>query len=423
VVERIIDRGALDARTLRFRDVELEQRYQEEEGARGLGAFRITAGGGVILWSLAAILIPVGTTIPVRSAWLTAGSMAGANLLAFLLYRHATTLDRQHLILALLTTANGLILIWLAVVGDVLPGYAVGAIGLLFVLGFISRTGFVFAAMRTAFIGVGFVVAVATYRGAGDLTIDTFLFVAISAGSLLGLRRLERDRRAVFHQDLVIAEQSAEIRREQEETERLLLNILPASVSRRLRQGESPIADSYASVSVLFADIVGFTPLAAAMRPTEVIEFLSELFVSFDELVEERGLEKIKTIGDAYMAVGGLPDPLEGHAVRVVDLGIEMIRAISERRDGPAINLRIGVHSGPVAGGVIGRRRFAFDVWGDTVNLASRLEQQGVAGRVHISEATGSLIRDRFTVQPRGPVELRGHGAMNTFFVVDAITV
>lgn len=415
-----MDRGALDGTTLRFRDEELEHRYQEEEGTRGLGAFRITAAGGAILWTLAAILIPTGTTIPVRSAWLTAGSMAGANLFCFLLYRHATTLDRQHLILALLTTANGLILIWLAVLGDVLAGYAVGAIGLLFVLGFISRTGFVFAAMRTAIIAAGFLTAAATYRGNGDLTLDVFLFVAISAGSLLGLRRLERDRRMVFHQALVIAEQSAEIQREQEETERLLLNILPASVSRRLRSGESPIADSYSSVSVLFADIVGFTPLAAAMRPTEVIEFLSELFVSFDGLVEERGLEKIKTIGDAYMAVGGLPDPLEGHAVRVVDLGIEMIRALSARRDGPSLSLRIGVHSGPVAGGVIGRRRFAYDVWGDTVNLASRLEQQGVAGRVHVSEATGALIAERFTVQPRGPVELRGHGAMNTFFVVDA---
>ncbi|HSJ36105.1 MAG TPA: adenylate/guanylate cyclase domain-containing protein [Acidimicrobiia bacterium] len=422
-MQRIIDRGALDGTTLRFDDEELEHRYQAEEGARGLTAFRITAAGGVILWTLAAILIPFGTSIPVRSAWLTAGSMAGANLFCFLLHRRATTLDRQHLILALLTTANGLILIWLAVIGDVLPGYAVGAIGLLFVLGFISRTGFVFAAMRTAVIAAGFLTAAATYRGQRDLLIDVFLLVAISAGSLLGLRRLERDRRVVFHQALVIAEQSAEIQREQEETERLLLNILPASVSRRLRSGESPIADSYSSVSVLFADIVGFTPLAAAMRPTEVIEFLSELFVSFDGLVEERGLEKIKTIGDAYMAVGGLPDPLEGHAVRVVDLGIEMIRALSNRRDGPSLSLRIGVHSGPVAGGVIGRRRFAYDVWGDTVNLASRLEQQGVAGRVHVSEATGALIAERFTVQPRGPVELRGHGAMNTFFVVDATAV
>ena len=422
-MQRIIDRGALDGTTLRFDDEELEHRYQAEEGARGLTAFRITAAGGVILWTLAAILIPFGTSIPVRSAWLTAGPMAGANLFCFLLHRRATTLDRQHLILALLTTANGLILIWLAVIGDVLPGYAVGAIGLLFVLGFISRTGFVFAAMRTAVIAAGFLTAAATYRGQRDLLIDVFLLVAISAGSLLGLRRLERDRRVVFHQALVIAEQSAEIQREQEETERLLLNILPASVSRRLRSGESPIADSYSSVSVLFADIVGFTPLAAAMRPTEVIEFLSELFVSFDGLVEERGLEKIKTIGDAYMAVGGLPDPLEGHAVRVVDLGIEMIRALSNRRDGPSLSLRIGVHSGPVAGGVIGRRRFAYDVWGDTVNLASRLEQQGVAGRVHVSEATGALIAERFTVQPRGPVELRGHGAMNTFFVVDATAV
>lgn len=415
----IIDRGTLEGTTLRFHDEELERRYQDEEGKSGLSAFRITAASGVILWSLAAVLIPMGTSIPVRTAWMTAGSMAVANLLCLLFYRRATTLDRQHLSLALLTTANGLVLIRLAVVGNVMPGYAVGAIGLLFVLGFISRTGFVFATMRTVFIAVGFGVAVATYRGDADLTIDTFLFVTISVGSLLALRRLERDRRLVFHQGLVIAEQSAELQREQAETERLLLNILPAAVSARLRRGESPIADSYASVSVLFADIVGFTPLAARMLPTEVIDFLSELFVSFDRLVEERGLEKIKTIGDAYMAVGGLPDPLEGHAVKVVDLGVEMIRVISARADGPALSLRVGVHSGPVAGGVIGRRRFAYDVWGDTVNIASRLEQYGVPGRVHVSEATTALIGDRFAIESRGPVQLRGHGIMSTYFVVD----
>jgi adenylate cyclase len=415
----IIDRGAVDRLSLRFVDTKLERRYQEQEGADGIGAFRITAAGGVVLWTTAAILIPLGSAIPARTAWMSAGTMAVANLICFLLSGWATTLDRQHLILALLTTANGLILIRLAVVGDVMPGYAVGAIGLLFVLGFISRTGFVFASMRTFLIAVGFAAAVGAYDGDGNLTLDTFLFVAISAGSLLALRRLERDRRIVFHQALVIAEQSAELQQEQEETQRLLLNILPAAVSDRLRRGESPIADSYTSVSVLFADIVGFTPLAARMLPTEVIDFLSELFLSFDRLVEERGLEKIKTIGDAYMAVGGLPDPLEGHAVKVVELGVEMIRAIAGREDGPALSLRVGVHSGPVAGGVIGRRRFAYDVWGDTVNVASRLEQHGVAGRVHVSEATTALIGDRFSVEPRGPVELRGHGVMNTYFVVD----
>jgi class 3 adenylate cyclase len=416
-VPALIDRGALDGATLRFLDTELEERYQSEEGRAGRTAFRITAAVGVVLWTLAALLIPLGSAIPAATAWRSAGTMAVANLACLLIAPLATTLDRQHLILALLTAANGLIVIRLAVVGGVLPGYAAAAIGLLFVLGFISRTGFVFAAMRTLLIVAGYGVAALTYDGPGNLTLDTFLLLAISAGSLLALRRLERNRRIVFHQDLVIAEQAADLQREQAETERLLLNILPASVSRRLRQGESPIADSYASVSVLFADIVGFTPLAARMNPTEVIEFLGELFVSFDRLVEERGLEKIKTIGDAYMAVGGLPDPLAGHAVKVVDLGLEMIRATASRHHGPALSLRVGVHSGPVAGGVIGRRRFAYDVWGDTVNVASRLEQHGISGRVHISATTREQIQGHYEVEPCGPVELRGHGPMVTYLV------
>ena len=238
---------------------------------------------------------------------------------------------------------------------------------------------------------------------------------------MAALRRLERDRRQGFHQQLVIAEQSEELAQEKEESERLLLNILPASVSARLRKGESPIADNYPSVSVLFADIVGFTPLTSRLNASEVIELLSELFVCFDQLVEERGLEKIKTIGDAYMAAGGLPDPLDGHAVQVVDLGLAMLRETRRLCHQPELHLRIGVHSGPAAGGVIGRRKFAFDVWGDTVNVASRLEQHGVPGRIHISAVTGSLIEGRFLVEPRGSVELRGHGPMETFLITNPI--
>jgi adenylate cyclase len=146
---------------------------------------------------------------------------------------------------------------------------------------------------------------------------------------------------------------------------------------------------------------------------------LDRLFARFDALVAERGLEKIKTIGDAYMAAGGLPEPLEDHAARVVELGLAMIDVATQEGDQIAdLRLRIGVHSGPVVGGVIGHRKFAFDIWGETVNVASRLESQGIRGRVHVSAATWRKVQDLFDAEPRGPIHLRGYGPMETYAIV-----
>jgi class 3 adenylate cyclase len=290
----------------------------------------------------------------------------------------------------------------------------------MFAFGFVSRTRFIYAALRSVVIGAGFVVAAVNYPGQGHLLIDAFILGAAIFGTLLALRLLEQSRRRVFVQDLVIAEQSAALAREKEQSDRLLLNVLPSRISARLRDGEHTIADKYPAVSVLFADIVGFTPLVARLSPAEMIEMLGALFASFDELTGERGLEKIKTIGDAYMVAAGLPEPMADHAERAVDLGLAMIDAAS--RVGPVTAgrrcvVRVGVHSGPVVAGVIGRRKFAFDVWGDTVNVASRLESQGMASRVHISHGTWLLVRDRFVAEPRGPLRLRGLGAIQTYAV------
>jgi adenylate cyclase len=169
---------------------------------------------------------------------------------------------------------------------------------------------------------------------------------------------------------------------------------------------------------VLFADIVGFTRLTARLPADEVVDLLGRLFARFDELVAARGLEKIKTIGDAYMAAGGLPEPLDDHAARVVDLGLAMIEATQEDDRFADLRLRIGVHSGPVIGGVIGDRKFAFDIWGETVNVASRLESQGLAGRVQVSAATWRSVQDQFEAEPRGPIHLRGYGPVETYTIV-----
>ena len=198
-----------------------------------------------------------------------------------------------------------------------------------------------------------------------------------------------------------------------------MLNVLPGSIATRLLAGERAIADEYPSVTVLFADIVGFTPLTARLPAEELVGMLGRLFARFDELVAARGLEKIKTIGDAYMAAGGLPEPLDDHAARVVDLGLAMIDVATQESDRIAdIRLRVGVHSGPVIGGVIGHRKFAFDIWGETVNIASRLESQGILGRVQVSAATWRKVEDLFEAEHRGPVRLRGYGPMETYMVV-----
>jgi class 3 adenylate cyclase len=261
-------------------------------------------------------------------------------------------------------------------------------------------------------------VAAAIHTGP-PLVLDAFFFIIALTGNLLALRILERTRRGLFHRDLVIREQADELEREKEKSDRLLRNVLPASISARLREGEARVADAYPSVTVLFADIVGFTPLAARLSAEDVVDLLSGLFSAFDDLADERGVEKIKTVGDTYMAAGGL-EPVADHAVRVVDLGLAMLReAAQPHGDLPPVQLRIGVHSGPAVGGVIGSRKFAFDVWGDTVNVASRLESQGVPNRVHVSDTTRRLVGDRFVCEPCGSIELRGHGAMETFLVVD----
>jgi class 3 adenylate cyclase len=202
------------------------------------------------------------------------------------------------------------------------------------------------------------------------------------------------------------------------ENERLLLNILPEPIAVRLRQGERPIADRFEDVSLLFADIVGFTSLSGGMAADELVSVLNEVFSVFDALVDEAALEKVKTIGDAYMVVGGLTgrtDHLESLARMALTLG-EAVPAIGAARTW-GIEFRIGIHCGPVVAGVIGTRKFIYDVWGDTVNVASRMESTGVPGRIQVTEAVEERLRKTFTFEPRGLTEVRGKGPMPTFFL------
>jgi class 3 adenylate cyclase len=188
------------------------------------------------------------------------------------------------------------------------------------------------------------------------------------------------------------------------ENERLLLNILPEPIARRLREGEPLIADRFEDVTLLFADIVGFTQLSSTMSPAELVGVLNEVFTAFDGLVDRYGLEKVKTIGDAYMVVGGMPEPSDDHTARMASMALDLADTV--RRIEAAVRLgidfRIGLHCGPVVAGVIGRRKFIYDIWGDTVNLASRMESHGVPGRVQVTHAVKERLAGSFRCEPRG---------------------
>jgi len=200
---------------------------------------------------------------------------------------------------------------------------------------------------------------------------------------------------------------------ERERAEGLLLNVLPAEVAAELKESGSTTAQGFDAVSVLFADIVGFTPMSASMEPEAMVAQLNDVFTYFDELAEHHGVEKIRTIGDNYMVASGVPVPRKDHAQALTDMALDML-AYAE--SGP-LSFRIGINSGPVVAGVIGTRKFQYDIWGDTVNTASRMESHGEPGRIQISDATYELIKDDFPTTPRGSIEVKGKGTLITHWL------
>src|SRR5215217_2625774 len=242
----------------------------------------------------------------------------------------------------------------------------------------------------------------------GDVLSNAAMFAAV-----LVLGEAIRSRQALDREHrLLLAEQ--------ERSERLLLNVLPAPIAERLKQGEGVIADAFPEVTVLFADIVDFTRRSRQISPAQVVAALNELFSAFDRLAQHQGLEKIKTIGDAYMVAGGLPQPRPDHAQAVAELALAM-RAEVARHAGPGgrpLQVRIGIDTGPVVAGVIGRTKFSYDLWGDTVNTASRMESHGVPGCIQVTERTYQRLRDGYRLERRGPIQVRGKGEMVTWFLV-----
>jgi class 3 adenylate cyclase len=209
---------------------------------------------------------------------------------------------------------------------------------------------------------------------------------------------------------------------ERERSDLLLLNILPEPIADRLKHHPGVIAEHYDQVTVMFADILNFTLLSALISPGEVVALLNEVFSAFDQLAERHGLEKIKTIGDAYMAASGLPMPRSDHATAAAAMALDMQAALAALNAGRSmpLQIRIGLHSGPVVAGVIGTKKFIYDLWGDTVNIASRMESHSAADAIQITRATYELIHKKFTCQPQGRITVKGKGEMEVWYLIAA---
>ncbi|MBP1693888.1 MAG: adenylate/guanylate cyclase with and sensor [Chloroflexi bacterium] len=378
---------------------------------------------GLILWSTFGVVDRWALPETYQQAWLIRfGLVVPLILLAVVatylpIYRR---LIRPLIVLVTLATGLGVIaIVYLARPGEV--GYYYYIFGLTVILVFLYTIP---GAQFSDALWVSLVLLAATpvaYIGRFDFLknevsiVVFFLTLAfIFTLTVVGLTSsyfLELMNRRNFIQRLIIE-------REEERSYTLLLNTLPASIADRLMRGET-IADYFPSISVLFADIVDFTPLATRMAPVEVVQFLNQVFSTFDELTEARTLEKIKTVGDAYMVVSGLPIPRSDHAEVMAELALEMQAAIANMilPNVSSLQVRIGIHTGPVIAGVIGWRKFAYDLWGDTVNTASRMETHGLPGKIQVSKAYYELLKGKYNFEERGEIDVKGKGKMRTFFL------
>ena len=256
-----------------------------------------------------------------------------------------------------------------------------------------------------------------TFVMLGILSVLGVFGLSLVIGTLRqGSKELER---RVIERTAQLQEANEQLSMEQEKSERLLLNILPKPIAEQLKAGHSTIAHGFAEVTILFADIVDFTKLSEQISPTELLTLLNEIFTGFDQLTEKHGLEKIKTIGDSYMVVGGIPLPRSDHADAIADMALDMQQEVARfnAKHSNAIRIRIGINTGPVVAGVIGTKKFIYDLWGDAVNTASHMESHGLPGCIQVTTATKERLQDKYLFEERGIIHIKGKGEMTTYLL------
>jgi class 3 adenylate cyclase len=406
-----------------FVDPELEAAFQKEHFA--LEVKRYTRFS-VALSSVAFLAYGVHDAFflgPLRdSAWFVRFVLFGPVAAAVVAFTYSKAYARFHQpAMLVFGTSLSAVVLWIGAVSPPAGFFVYSSYAIIFVtLGpFIAKMNVGTQSVYTA-VTIAMFLALAAVRShpSGAVTASmTMTIFSLGAIGALTARQEQLQSRQLFVQRRTIATQMEELDAERAKSDGLLLNILPGSVAERLKSSARSIADGFPEVSVLFADMVGFTKLSARLSPEELVGGLNEMFSSFDDLADALGVEKIKTIGDAYMAVAGLHGEKD-HAARVADMALAMLERVAkmDRFDEP-LSVRIGIHSGPAVAGVIGKRKFIYDVWGDTVNTASRMESHGAPGAIHVTEDTKKLIERAFVFEERGEIDVKGKGPMRTWFL------
>ena len=361
------------------------------------------------------------------TAWTIRYTISTPCVLAILFYSYSRSFKSRYtpfIMLTLLIVAYS-ILAMIYFSKETEPGhsyYYAGMMICIFYVGLFGELQFKNAFFVISLIFIGYV-SVAVFkqnmlRGFFDNPLFGLLlnniFFLLSSGvlSLIATYLIAKSRRTAFLQHKIIVQ-------EKENSENLLHNILPVPIADRLKKNPKIIADKYDLVTVMFADIVGFTKLSMSPTPHNLVEFLNQIFSQFDMLTEKYGVEKIKTIGDAYMVAGGVPERVEGHLERIACMSLEMVESLhSNEIMSSDVEVRIGIHAGPVVAGVIGTHKFAYDLWGDTVNIASRMESHGVPGKINVSESVRERLYLEFDFEKRELMKVKGKGEMQTYFLI-----
>jgi class 3 adenylate cyclase len=379
----------------------------------------------IILYGLFAVLDVHAAPLSKQAIWFIRFALVIPALVAVLIFSFHPVFPRilqMVMVLVVLIDASGILgMIHLESHGEL--GYQTYYAGLMLVIMAahgMYRLRFVYATLSTILVLGGYEYISIVHQkllvsedGLAVFVSNNFFFVSSIILGMAASYFLEVYIRRVFAQRIRLAQ-------EQEKSERLLLNILPRETAAALKEQEGVIADHYDDASILFADVADFTSMSARMKPQEVVEFLNGVFSHFDDLAERHDIEKIKTIGDCYMMAAGVPRKCDNHAQVLTHVGLAMLRYVEGRSfDGVGrISLRIGINSGPVVAGVIGRTKFIYDLWGDTVNVASRMECHGTSGKLQITASTYELIKDDFVCEPKGSIIVKGKGVMPIWHVL-----
>jgi len=413
--------------TQAFQDPALERQFWRDEGSRGRSSLRDAANAGLGLMLTAAAVLRFQLRLPTDHAMLRLVLIGAVIMLLFRLSamrmtaRPRVMLPLFAMVITALTVASPLVM---ADVSEqaVLVRYGYAGLMLASIMIFLLLRLRLSLALLINGAGIA-LYAVLIYGIDWFPPHDRVIHVAHTLLAMItcaaGGRSLQRLSRETFAQRHLLAWREGQTRREQQRSDALLLNVMPGPIAARLKGGESPLADAHAEVSVLFADIVGFTPFSSSLPAPELVTLLDHLFAAFDDLATEAGIEKIKTIGDAYMAVAGVPSPRQDHVAAAARLALglrDQARAISQRAGHP-LELRIGIATGAAVAGVIGRRRFAYDLWGEVVDTAARMESHGAPGRIQVTAAVAERLRGSFDLEERGVVAIKGAGKMRTFWL------